>query len=59
MKKKYISPELTVHFVQLENMLALSTLDDYATSEPVLSKGSGDWDIWGNDSETDFDDEDY
>ena len=59
MKKKYIGPELTIHLVQLGNMLALSSFDDYATSEPVLSKGSSDWDIWGDgsDSDSDFDDE--
>ena len=57
-KKLYIKPELNIHIVHLENMLALSTLDgDADPSGIVQGKGHGDWDIWGDGSDSDFDDD--
>ncbi len=47
-KKVYITPALTQVRVQTENMMALSKIGGgTATDNPVLSKGSGDWNIWG------------
>ncbi len=47
-KKVYMKPELTLHRIQLENMLALSIVEGNATTNDVLTKESNDWDIWGD-----------
>lgn len=47
-KKVYMKPELTLHRIQLENMLALSTIEGNATEGTVLTKESNDWDIWSD-----------
>lgn len=57
-KKAYISPALQV--VKLNNeqpIMALSTFDEAATDSTVLSKGNDDWDIWGNGSDSDYEDD--
>ena len=61
-KKAYISPALQV--VQLGNehhIMALSEFDvnpkGYGDGSDAGTKGSGDWDIWGNGSDSDYEDD--
>ena len=61
MKKTYIQPQLTVFHTVVTSMIAESNLGlngdagNKLDAGDILSKGSGDWDIWGTDS----DDDDY
>ena len=50
MKKTYISPELTVQLIHTEGLIALS-LQGTADNSDALVKGSGDWDIFGDDAD--------
>ena len=43
MKKNYIAPEMMVANVQLESMIALSTIDSAANSSDGLVKGDVDF----------------
>lgn len=43
MKKNYIAPEMMVANVQLESMIALSTIDSAANSSDGLVKGDADF----------------
>lgn len=43
MKKNYIAPEMMVANVQLESMIALSTIDSAANSSDALVKGDVDF----------------
>ncbi len=48
MKKIYATPEVEIHTVELENMIALSIMG--GTADPngdVLVNEQKDWDIWG------------
>ena len=56
-KKLYIKPELNIHIVHLESMLAFSKFDENADSTDGFGKSHGDWDIWGDGSDSDFDDD--
>ncbi|MBE6254827.1 MAG: hypothetical protein E7105_04855 [Prevotella sp.] len=56
-KRTYIKPELNIHLVQLQSMLAFSKFDEIASSSDGLTKESGDWDIWGNGSDSDYEDD--
>ena len=58
-KKTYIAPEVTLFKVESERICALSDLTESGSDSIQLSKGSGDWDIWGNgSSDDDYDDYD-
>ena len=56
MKKTYMTPELYVQLVQTEGLIALSLQSGKATGDDALVKGSGDWDIFGDDEEESFSD---
>ena len=43
MKKNYIAPKMMVANVQLESMIALSTIDSAANSSDALVKGDVDF----------------
>lgn len=49
MKKTYIIPALTVQHIETQNIIALSLQGGKATGDDALVKGSGDWDIFGDD----------
>ena len=49
MKKKYIIPELVVQLIETQNIIALSLQSGKADDSDALVKGSGDWDIFGED----------
>ena len=49
MKKTYIAPELTTQLIQTEGLIALSLQSGTANGSDALVKGSGDWDIFGDD----------
>lgn len=55
MKKNYIAPSVYVQTIHAENMIAasLKLTDRTATDGEVLVKGSGDWDIFGENSVVD------
>lgn len=53
MKKTYITPALEIVHVQVEQMMALSIQGGKANSTDALVKGSGDWDIFGENSVVD------
>lgn len=55
MKKNYIAPALYSVQVRAEQMIAASSLSfgGKATDGEVLVKGSGDWDIFGENSVVD------
>lgn len=55
MKKNYIAPALYSVQVRAEQMIAASSLSfgGNATDGEVLVKGSGDWDIFGENSVVD------
>ena len=55
MKKTYMQPELTVQLIHTEGLIALSLQSGTANSSDALVKGSGDWDIFGE--EADYDEE--
>ena len=60
MTKKYIIPAVTLFKVESERICALSDMTESGSDSIQLSKGSGDWDIWGNDGgDADYDDYDY
>lgn len=48
MKKNYIAPELTVQFIQLEGLIALSLQGGKAdNSDALVKEDYGEWgDIW-------------
>jgi len=59
-KKTYITPEVILFKVESERICALSDLNDSGSDGNQLSKGSGDWDIWGNGSSDDYEyDDEY
>ena len=49
LKKKYIIPELVVQLIETQNIIALSLQSGKADDSDALVKGSGDWDIFGED----------
>ena len=53
MKKTYITPALEIVHVQVQQMMALSIQGGKANSSDALVKGSGDWDIFGENSVAD------
>lgn len=54
MKKNYIAPSVYVQMIHAENMIAASlNLKGTASGEDALVKGSGDWDIFGENSVVD------
>lgn len=60
MKKIYIQPTTQVLVVEQQTICAISDFNPNAGDEGIgggdaLSKGSGDWDIWGNGSDSDYD----
>ena len=58
-KKVYITPITQTFHVQMTEgvLLSLSDTTSASSSLTVESKGSGEWDIWGNGSDDDYDDE--
>ena len=60
-KKAYISPAVNIHTLNVKDGIMLSLSDTTSASNDSLmeSKGSGDWDIWGGGSDSDYDDSDY
>ena len=59
MKKTYISPAIHIMAVQMQQHMLIGSkvYDDFADTESAaLVRGSGDWDIWGDNSD-DYDDE--
>lgn len=62
-KKAYISPAVNIHILNMKDgILVTLSAEGLAnggdTTEGWTSdtKGSGDWDIWGNGSDSDYDD---
>ncbi len=58
-KKVYITPITQTFHVQMAEGVLLS-LSDTTSADSTLtveSKGSGDWDIWGNGSDSDYEDD--
>lgn len=53
MKKNYIAPALYSVQVHVEQMIALSLSGTAKKDSEVLVKGSGDWDIFGENSVVD------
>lgn len=56
MKKNYIAPSVYVQMIHAENMIAASlklTGGTASSENAVLVKGSGDWDIFGENSVVD------
>ena len=57
MKKNYIAPSVLVQMIHAENMIAASlniiTGENARSDSDVLVKGSGDWDIFGENSVVD------
>lgn len=56
MKKNYIAPSVLVQMIHAENMIAASlniTGGNASSENAVLVKGSGDWDIFGENSVVD------
>ncbi|MBR1683011.1 MAG: hypothetical protein IJ700_06615 [Bacteroidaceae bacterium] len=48
-KKIYQAPSLLIQTIQLEGLIALSTMEGNADKNgEVLSKGQNDWDIWSD-----------
>ncbi len=50
MKKTYIVPELKTQLIEMEGLIALSLQNSKADNTDALVKGSGDWDIFSEDS---------
>jgi len=57
MKKNYIQPELYVHLVQTEGLIALSMYDDPATDDDALVKEKKEDVSWGKPNPVDWDSE--
>ena len=60
MKKTYISPATLIMAVQVQQHMLVGSqvFDDPADSNyEVLTQEKGDWDIWGTNSDDDYDDE--
>lgn len=56
MKKIYKAPALETLCVEVQQMMALSLQSGKANDSDALVKGSGDWDIFGDEaSESDSD----
>ena len=53
MKKTYIAPELAIHRIETQNIIALSLLSDKADGSDALVKGN-DWDVWGEEDNVNF-----
>lgn len=53
MKKTYIAPTLTMHFVETQNIIALSLQRGTANSSDALVKGN-DWDIFDEGGDEDI-----
>ena len=61
MKKEYIAPHAAVYQIEPTALIAESFVldgssDNKLNSGDILSKESGDWDIWGNSSD-DYEDD--
>lgn len=56
-KKTYITPEVILFKVESERICSVSDLNSSGSDGLQLTKDSGDWDIWGNGSDEDYDDE--
>ncbi len=61
MKKEYIAPHAAVYKIEPAALIAESFVldgsgDNKLNSGDILSKESGDWDIWGNSSD-DYEDD--
>ena len=53
MKKNYISPETCVSLIQMEQQLLTGSAiynTNASSSDEVLVREAGDWDIWDDDS---------
>ena len=60
MKKTYIAPHMETFQINLSDGILIGLSGTHADSNvEVETKGSGDWDIWGNGSDSDYDDSDY
>lgn len=59
MKKIYKSPTIVVVKIEQQKMIAesLGFGDSISSASGAEVKDGGDWDIWGNGSDSDFDDE--
>lgn len=58
MKKNYIAPELTIHLVETQNIIALSLQTGKASGDDALVKGN-DWDIFGEGAGDDVADDSF
>lgn len=56
-KKTYITPEVILFKVESERICSVSDLNSSGSDGIQLTKDSGDWDIWDNGSDEDYDDE--
>ena len=57
-KKAYITPALCIVKTHLSSIIATSIpIDPEQSGGGILTKESSDWDIWGNGSDEDYDDE--
>ena len=57
MKKTYIAPHMETFQINLSDGVLIGLSGTHADSNAeVETKGSGDWDIWGNGSDSDYDD---
>ena len=57
-KKAYISPAVNIHIINMKDGIMLSLSDTGASNDSIMEvKDGGDWDIWGNGSDSDYDDE--
>lgn len=60
MKKTYIAPHMETFQINLSDGILIGLSGTHADSAAgVETKGSCDWDIWGNGSDSDYDDSDY
>ncbi len=55
-KKTYMTPAIHIVEVHSETMIAFSKFEEGGGVQ--LTKDSGDWDIWGNGSDDDYDEYD-
>lgn len=55
MKKTYIIPAVNIVHVESQGNLMITSLkiDSSKSGDDQLVKGTGDWDIWGGDAESD------
>lgn len=59
-KKTYITPEVILFKVESERICSVSDLNSSGSDGLQLTKDSGDWDIWGNGSDDDYEyDDEY